>query len=104
MTGSAQVTMKTTPENYEDFKRFCARQGISPYAMLKLVVDSWAAAERLVRAAEEGQMAKAEILAELGRLVEKIRIITKANGVFTEAVTQAAKHYGIDLMSPFGAK
>lgn len=94
----AQVTLKTTPENYEDFKRFCARQGLAPYGMLKLLVDSWASAERIIRATEEGRMDRAEVLIEMGKLAEKIRVITKSNGVFTEAVTRAAKHYGIDLV------
>ncbi|MDP2949102.1 MAG: hypothetical protein Q8P22_06150 [Chloroflexota bacterium] len=97
MAPLAQINIRTTTENLADFHRFCARQGLTAYGMLRLVVDSWAAAERLIRALEEKRMGQAEALADLGALVEKVRVVTKANGVFTEAVARAAKHYGIEL-------
>jgi hypothetical protein len=94
-----QVTFKVEPKDYENYVAFARRLGFSPYHMLKLLVESWAGAEELMRRLESGTTNQPEAYAELGRLVGHAQKVAQLNGVFEDCMKRVATHYGIDSRS-----
>lgn len=92
-----QVAFKVEPKEYENFEAFAKRLGLAPYTMMKLLVESWAGAEELMRRLEQGTSGEPEAFAELGRLVERIKTVARLNGVFSEIMTRVCDHYGLKL-------
>ena len=98
-SGYKQVTFKVDPRDYENYEEFAKRLGLSPYSMMKLLVETWAGAEELWRRLESGRTNQPEAFAELGRLIEHAQKVARLNGVFQDCMKRAAAHYGIDLKS-----
>jgi len=97
-----QVAFRVDPKEYQYFEAFAKRLELSPYAMMKLLVESWAGAELLMRRLEQGTASEPEAFAELGRLIERIKTVTKLNGIFSEIMQRVCNHYGVKL--PAAAK
>lgn len=94
-----QVTFKIDPKEYDNYVAFARRFGFSPYHMLKLLVETWAGAEALMRRLEGGTTSQPEAFAELGRLVGHAQEVARLNGIFEECMRRVATHYGIDAKS-----
>lgn len=92
-----QVAFKVEPKEYENFEAFARRLGLPPYTMMRLLVESWASAEELMRRLEEGTTSEPEAFAELGKLIERIKTIAKLNGVFGDIMKRVYDHYGVKL-------
>lgn len=92
-----QVAFKVELNQYEAFEAFARRLGLAPYTMLKLLVESWAGAEQLMRRLEQGTASEPEGYTELGRLLERIKTVARLNGLFTEMMQRVADHYGLKI-------
>ncbi|MBI4282479.1 MAG: hypothetical protein HY672_03205 [Chloroflexi bacterium] len=95
--GDKQVAFKVDARDYELFEGIARRLGMSPYAFMKTLIETWASAEDLVNRLESGATQQPEAFAELGRLVQRLQVVLKLNGAFQEAVERIYAHYGVSL-------
>lgn len=92
-----QVVFKVDGRDYDNYVAFARRLGFAPYHMLKLLVETWAGAEELMRRLESGTASQPEAYTELGRLVGHAQKVARLNGVFEECMRRVATHYGMDV-------
>ena len=91
------VSFRVSETDWEAFETFMKSVNLKPYGVLRMVVESYAAGERLRSLMQTNQIDKLQAVAELGRIAERLRDYFKVNGAFTEALRSIAHHYNIDL-------
>ena len=91
------ISFRVGQSDWDAFETFMKDVNLKPYGVLRMVVESYAAGERLRSLMKTNKVDKLEAVAELGRIAERLRDYFKVNGAFTDALRSIAGHYNLDL-------
>jgi len=92
-----QINIRLEDHIVEAFYRFCQRQRTRPTALVGSIIDFYGRSQVLTEKMERGQMAKDEMLVQLGQIVADMQKLSKANGEFKKAIGAIIEPYGIKI-------
>ena len=92
-----QINVRLDDHIAEAFYRFCQRQRTRPTALLGSIIDFYGRSEILTEKMESGEMAKDDMLVQLGQIVADMQKLSRANGEFKKAIGDVMEPYGIKI-------
>lgn len=91
------ISFRVGQSDWKAFETFMKSVNLKPYGVLRMVVETYAAGQRLRELMEAKKLDQPEAVAEMGRIAQWVRDYFNMNGAFTEALRAASRHYNIDL-------
>ena len=92
-----QINIRVDDTIAEAFFRLSKKQGIKPTTLLGTIVDFYGRCEILCEQMERGEIAKDEMLVQLGQIVADMQKFSKANSEFRTAIGALLQPYGIRI-------
>lgn len=91
------ISFRISEADWDAFQSFMERVNLKPYGVLRMIIESYAAGERLSTLLKANQIDEIEAAAELGRIAERLRGYFQVNDAFTEGLRSIARHYNLSL-------
>jgi len=93
-----QVNVRVDDELGEALYRFCDRQGITPYDLLRAIVGFYGRGQLLIEKAERRELAPDEALIALSYMIPDRRKFTP-DKKFLGTISELLRRHGVDLRS-----
>lgn len=91
------ISFRVRDADWRAFQSFMENVNLKPYGVLRMIIETYAAGERLRTLLKSNQIDELEAAAELGRVAERVRGYFQVNGAFMEALRSIARHYNLNL-------